>query len=62
MNGKEFAFMMVGIAFCIAFGAAAYRYSESLESIESAKAGLEQCPVLNSVGIPVQIVWKRECK
>lgn len=56
MDGKEFAIMVVGIAFCISFGAVAFRYTESQIEIEAAKNGLQQCV------IEFRTVWQKECK
>ena len=61
MEAKWFAIMMVGMMGAGMFGLGMKDYHESNLAIESAKAGLEECPNLNSIN-SYETIWVKDCK
>ena len=61
MELKWFAIMMVGIMATGMVALSVESYTDSKLSIESAKAGLEQCPNLNANNSHATI-WVKDCK
>ena len=61
MEMKWYAFMMVGIMFAGMTAISMERITDSNIAIASAKAGLEQCPNLNSRD-STRTIWVKSCQ
>ena len=61
MESKWFAIMMIGIIVASVVGISMGGWNDRQIAIESAKAGLEQCPNLNSKN-STNTIWIKSCK